>query len=190
MPDVFGLVGAVTGVVGAITGTTGLIWSRRSIRASETSALAAEASAQEAARTGRLAADAQHEALWSSAPDSIVARVEGDQLVGEFAPPRDCRVIAFAMGAGGKRWHKINVPHVVHANQTVRLHIELWPEGKEVPDTENVLFQFWPPVEGDDATLWTCRCGGPTSQTEAGPGHWEWRVGLNSRRFRSSGSGS
>jgi hypothetical protein len=55
--------------------------------------------------------------------------------------------------------------------------IEPWGSGREEPGTKEILFKFWPPVEGvDRGEVWSCGCGRPGGETMEGPGHWERRV--------------
>ncbi|WP_162642339.1 hypothetical protein [Streptosporangium sp. 'caverna'] len=151
------------------------------------SARAARRSANEAARLSGIEAERRrdereerHERLAPSHPGSIVAVLEESavggpkNLFGSITVPRDYRVQA--EGWVRDSYTLLSLPLLLHANRPYRFHIEHWPPDREEPQTQEVRFHFWPPVDVDDTDPWTCSCGRPTGENADSFGHWELRV--------------
>lgn len=108
---------------------------------------------------------------------------EDGALHGSITVPRVYRVQADAVSGQSRR--QIALEMLTKPNQPIEFMIERWPRGKTAVDTEEVVFRFWPPIEGADGTgLWTCECGRPGGGRLDGDGHWERRVKVNYRRPR------
>lgn len=152
------------------------------------SARAARRSADEAARLSGIEAERRHDEredrhdrLAPPHPGKVAATLEDSAIGGSpslFATitvPRAYRVQA--AGWNGTSRTPISLPLLIHANQPYRFHIEHWPAGREEPQTREVWFRFWPPIEDiDDTDPWTCPCGRPARENTDKPSHWELRV--------------
>lgn len=101
-------------------------------------------------------------------------------LIAEIAFPRTYRIKACSRWDSGRSTQEISLDTLAHAGQTLTLHIEHWPDGKETPYTRDVLIKLWPPIEeADDVVPWACPCARPTGETLTGPGHWELALSLS-----------
>jgi hypothetical protein len=147
----------------------------RSAQAADASAEAAARSAAEAAALTRIERERDHERLFPAPPPEIPTEIGGDEprlaLFGTFTVPRDYRVRAHAVVGAART--PISLPVLARANQPVRFFIEHWSEGRSVPQTQMIEFEFWPPAPGDDGEDWSCPCDRPHGEQE---GHWRWRV--------------
>jgi hypothetical protein len=104
-------------------------------------------------------------------------------LYGEITVPRVYRVRADAVS--GPMSRQIALDGVTKAGQSLEFMIEQWVPGQTKPETEEIVFRFWPPVEGTDGTgVWTCACGRAAQEAGDGPAHWERRVKVKYRRSR------
>lgn len=154
-----------------------------SARAGEQAAEAAQASARQAAEAVRIEREREHARLGPGPVPEIEAKLEVNPrygpggpraLFGEVTVPRDYRVRAEAVMAGGG-YTSMSLPLLLHAGHPYRFAIEQWAPDRKKPQAEHVLFRFWPPAEGDDVNPWACPCGRPAADGAVSEhGHWEW----------------
>ena len=103
-------------------------------------------------------------------------------LHGSITVHRVYRVQAEAVS--GRSRHQLAIATLTRPHQPIDFMIERWPQGKSTIDTEEIVFRFWPPIEGaDGAGLWACECGRPGGGSLAGDGHWERRVKVSYQRM-------
>ncbi|MET8049738.1 hypothetical protein ABZU75_19280 [Streptosporangium sp. NPDC005286] len=161
----------------AKSGRTSAAAAVRSADAAYTAATAATAAAEEAARVSRIEQEREHSALRPSPPPEIEGVVQGDHphqaLFGTFVVPRDYRVLARAWN--GATHTPISLPLLIRANQVHRFCIEHWPDERTRPQTKEIEFEFWAPLDADGVEVWACPCDRPHLDKE---GHWRWRVPL------------
>lgn len=157
----------------------------------------ARRSADEAARSNEIDEDRRreerekrHEDLAPEMPGEIDAsfrpnrRLGGGHgsLFGTIKVPRGYRVKAEAVTTARSRT-ELSLGMVVPPDREVEFQIEPWHPEQGAPRTEEIVFRFWPPVEGaDDVPSWSCGCGRPGGATLDGAGHWERRVKVTFRR--------
>lgn len=148
----------------------------------------ARRSADEARRMREIEADRRadekerrHEELAPDVPAEIEAELGGawqlghGSLFGSFLVGRPYRVRAF--GRSGESLTPLSLPSIAPGGELIRFAIEPWSPGRNRPAIQEILFKFWPPVEGvDRGEVWSCGCGRPGGDTMEGPGHWERRV--------------
>lgn len=182
-------------VVSIVSGGAAIKYARRSADEAKRSAdhagesvVEARRSADEAAKMreleeGRRADEKErwHRDHEPDLPGEIKAKMRrggaGDAgaLRGEITVPGVYRVRADAVS--GNASTQIALDSVTKANQPMEFMIERWAPGKTKPDTEEIVFRFWPPVEGVDGVgVWTCNCGRSVDAVDSEPGHWERRV--------------
>lgn len=102
----------------------------------------------------------------------------GGELYGSIEVSRTYRVTAF--GRAGASETPLAFPATTRPNEEMRFVIEPWPPARTRPSFEEIVFRFWPPVEGvDQGDMWSCNCGRPGGETMDGAGHWERRVKVN-----------
>lgn len=167
-----------------------IVYSRRA-------AQAARDSADEDRRLREIEADRRvdekehrHESLAPDLPGEIQGalrpRTGGDgAMYGAVEVNRAYRVRAF--GRAGMSLEEITLPTVTPVNEPMEFMIERWAPGRREPAVKEVVFKFWPPVEGaDETSAWSCGCGRPTGETMDGPGHWEHRVLVSYYRIEDS----
>lgn len=206
-------VAAVTGIAALVVAVLSYNRSKDSIREAKRSADQAERSADhagEAVVEARRSADEakrmrevdedrrrqereqRHEQLAPGLPVEINAefreneRLGGGQgsLFGAVTVPRGYRVKAEAVM--GRSRTELGLSMVAAPGREIEFQIEPWHPDQEAARTGEVLFRFWPPLEGDDVSTWGCGCGRPTGETLDGPGHWEQRVKVNYYRIQDS----
>lgn len=184
-------VASIIGGVGAVTGIAGLVVSIVSIRYVKRSTAHAGESAVESRRLREIEADRRveekerrHEDLAPNLPGELELEFRANErlggghgsLFGAITLPRGHRVKAEALMVGGSR-SELSLGMVTAADREVGFQVEPWHPEQEKPRTEEIVFRFWPPVEGaDDVPAWGCGCGRPTGEGMDGPGHWERRV--------------
>lgn len=183
-PDVIGAVGGAAGVVASILlGRRSLRVSRESRDEARRSADAAQESARAAAEVARMEREREHARLGPGPVPEIVAELETNPrgtnlprtLFGTVTLPCDYQVRARAVT--GNSYSPISLDLLLHAGQTYRFPIEQWASDRVKPQTEYVLFQFWPPADNHDVDPWTCPCHRPVAMVDdRTPGHWEWRA--------------
>lgn len=182
-------------VVSIVSGGAAIKYARRSAVEAKRSADHAGASVVEARRSADEAAKmreleegrrADEKERWHhdhepDLPGEIKAKMRrsgaGDAgaLRGEITVPGVYRVRADAVAGAAST--QIALDGVTKANQPMEFMIERWAPGKTKPDTEEILFRFWPPVEGVDGVgVWACDCGRSVEAVDSEPGHWERRV--------------
>lgn len=165
-----------TGIAGsALIVSMGAVWYARK-SANEAAKLA---QIEDARRRDEL--EIRHTALAPGIPNGIFAEVEpsslgNDSLFGHFAvdAPRDYRVRAQAWN--GTSYTPIALDLLIRGGHQLRVHVEHWPDDRNEPQTKEIHFRFWPPLEGDDTSPWTCPCHRPAVETAVGVSHWELRV--------------
>lgn len=158
------------------------------------SAQAARDSADEARQLREIEADRRteekekrHEELSPDLPAEIRTELEGARAAGHVSLFGSIRVDrAYRVRAYGRVEDSLvplSLPSVLPGHgEPVRFAIEHWSDGQDEPRTAEILFKFWPPVEGvDRGELWSCGCGRPGGETLEGTGHWERRVRVNYR---------
>lgn len=169
-----------------------IVYARRSAQASRDSA-------DEARRLREIGADRRtdekeqrHEHLAPELPSELEAEFRENErlggghgsLFGAITIPRSYRVKAVAVM--GQSRTELGLSMVVAPGREVEFQIEPWHPDQEAARTTEILFRFWPPIEGDDVPTWGCGCGRPTGETLDGPGHWEQRVKVNYYRVEDS----
>ncbi|WP_188186996.1 hypothetical protein [Nonomuraea sp. SYSU D8015] len=159
----------------AKSGKTSAAAAVRSADAADASAGAATRAAEEAARVSHIEREREHGALRPPPPPQIEGEVGGTSprqaLFGALTVPRDYRVQARAWN--GTSHTPISLPLLIRANQAYRFCIEHWPDGRTRPQTQEIEFEFWAPMESDGVEMWACPCDRPHTGNE---GHWRWRV--------------
>ena len=180
------IVGAIGGIVGLGVGGASAVIAGLAKRDSRRSADAAEKSASEAAKLSAIEQERRdeererrHEDLWPHPPEKIETELrEGGatrSLFGSVMVTRTYRVRAEALRENGGS-APLSLPMVLRPYRKVSFEIEKWPDGKTKPQTKEIKVLFWPPVEGDDADVWTCKCDRSTGESLDGDGHWKWVV--------------
>lgn len=188
-------------VVAVVSGGAAIKYARKSAVQAERSAdhagdavIEARRAADEAAQMRAIETDrrADEKERWHHEcepvlPGEIDASVRGSgdtaALYGEITVARVYRVRAEAVSGASRI--QLSLDMVTKPDQPIEFMIERRPQGKTTVDTEEIVFSFWPPVEGADGTgLWRCDCGRPGGGTMVGPGHWERRVKVSFRRPR------
>lgn len=197
--DWIAVAAVVVAVVAAGISAYAIKYARQSAVHAGASVVEARRSADEAARLREIEADRRseekqrrHEELGPNLPAEIEAVLGartfaggGGALYGEIQVDRMYRVQAF--GRVGPSLTQLMFPSVTPAHGSVRFVIEPWVQGRVEPSVEEIVFKFWPPVEGvDRGEVWSCRCGQATGETLDGPGHWERRVKVNYYRPQDS----
>ena len=180
--DWIALVGVVVAVIAVGLSVRALRYSRDSTKASREAADAALRSAQEAATISRIEKERHHEDLAPPSPVEITAELEESprgagqaSLFGEIIVPRDYRVRATARV--GNSFRQLFLPLLLQANRTHRFEIERWAPGQTEPQTDEIWFEFWPPVQGYDGPgPWQCSCDRPATDEPGSSGHWEWKI--------------
>jgi hypothetical protein len=188
-------------VVSVVSGGAAVWYARRSVAEATRSADHAGASVVEARRSADEAAKmreldegrrAEEKERWHhdhepDLPGEIEAKFRrggpGDAgaLHGEITVPRLYRVRADAVS--GLASTQIALDGVTKPGQAMSFMIERWSPGKARADTEEIVFRFWPPVEGVDGSgVWACNCGRPGQEAPSEPAHWERRVKVTYRR--------
>lgn len=189
--DWIALAALVVAAAGFGVSVWAIVYARRSAQASRDSA-------DEARRLREIEADRRadekehrHEQLAPDLPAEIEAELGGawsagqGTLFGSIRVDRAYRVRAF--GRAGESLTPLSLPSVAPAGERVRFAIEAWASGRREPNIKEVVFKFWPPVDGADQTsAWNCGCGRPTGETMDGPGHWERRVRVGYYRIEDS----
>lgn len=188
-------------VTATVTGGGAIVYARKSAHQAERSAnhageavVEARRSADEAARMreldeGRRAEEKErwHHDHEPALPGEIEAKFRrggaGDAgaLHGEITVPWMYRVRADAVV--GPASTQIALDLVTKPGQTMEFMIERWAPGKTKADTEEIVFQFWPPIEGVDGVgVWSCDCGRSVHAAPGGSAHWERRVRVKYQR--------
>lgn len=177
-------VAAAAGVLAVVVAVFALRYARRS-------ADSARRSAAEASRLADIEEDRReeererrHEELAPDLPGDIAAvfRETGcpgyGPITGVFHGtvriPRAYRMRVYAVADGA--WRPIGGSQLTTANQLIQIEFRQGSDDSFFPPVEEIVFQFWPPEAADDVSLWTCRCGRPSTGSSGGPGHWEHRM--------------
>lgn len=172
-----------------VVAVAGLAVAVQAAVSSHRSAKSAERSAEEAAKSRAIDEDRRrqereqrHEDLAPDLPGNINAEFRPNErlggghgsLFGKIVVPRGYRVRAVALM--GQSRSELGLGMVVVPGREVEFQIEQWHPDQEAPRTAEIVFRFWPPLEGDDVPSWECGCDRPTGETADGPGHWEHRA--------------
>ncbi|TYK45103.1 hypothetical protein [Actinomadura decatromicini] len=182
--DLIALAALVVAAAGFGVSVWAIVYSRRSAAASRDSA-------DEARRLREIESDRRtdekqrrHEELAPELPPEIEAVVGGawqlgmGALYGTIRVRRSYRVRAY--GRAGESLTPLSLPSIVPAGEPLQFVIEPWTSALRTggePSIKEILFKFWPPVEGvDHGEVWSCGCGRPGGETMEGPAHWERRV--------------
>lgn len=180
--DWIALAALVVAAAGFVVAVWAIVYSRRSSQASRDSA-------DEARRLREIEADRRtdekerrHEEVAPDLPPEIEAELVGAHVAGHVSlfgairMDRAYRVRAY--GRVEASLVPLSLPSVLPGRgELVRFAIEHWTDGQEEPRTAEIMFKFWPPVDGvDRGEVWSCGCGRPGGETLEGPGHWERRV--------------
>ncbi|GAA3957228.1 hypothetical protein GCM10023085_44690 [Actinomadura viridis] len=183
---VIGGVGAATGIGSLVVATVAVRYAKRSAHHAGRSALHAGESAAEARHLREIEADRRaeekeyrHEELAPNLPSAIDAAfkrdVNGGALYGSITLDRQYRVRAF--GCAGESLTELALSSITPLNEAMEFVIEAWAPGQVRPRLVEIIFKFWPPVEGSGhQQVWSCGCGRPNGDSLGGDGHWERRV--------------
>lgn len=179
--NVIALAGVLVAVLALAVSIVAARYSRSSTNVAKEAADAAHRSAEQAEAMVRLEKERWHKDLAPEPPDQIEAEkvdnpATGDaSLFGEIKVPHAYRVKATARAGNSSR--DISLPLLLLGGRSYPFEIEKWPPGQTRLQTDEVRFQFWPPVaEVDDTDPWACSCDRPAAEQPGGSGHWEWRV--------------
>jgi hypothetical protein len=197
--DWIAVAAVVVAVVAAGISAYAIRYARQSAVHAGASVVEARRSADEAAKMRELDEDRRreererrHEELAPDLPGEIDASFRPNQrlggghgsLFGTIKLPRGYRVKAEAIATAGSRT-ELSLGMLVPPDREVEFQIEPRHPDQQELRMEEILFRFWPPVEGvDEVPSWSCECGRPTGGTLEGAGHWERRVKVTFRRPR------
>jgi hypothetical protein len=191
--DLIALAALMVAAAGLGLSVWALVYSRRSAAASRDSADEAKRLREIEAERRAEERERRHEELGPVLPGQIEAEFRENRrlggghgsLFGAITLPRGYRVKAEARI--GRSRTELSLGMVVAPGREVEFQIEPWHPEQEKPRTDEIVFRFWPPVEGaDDVSAWACGCGRPSGEAMDGPGHWEQRVKVSYYRIEDS----